>query len=109
MSLKIDQPVSDGVASITATNEQVFTFSNGYGNALIIACEAGGLMRVSVDGTDTDVALTAETAGTSLVYCDGGNVVLQFPLLRDADMPTVVRITPYSNVTNLGVTLGIVG
>lgn len=110
MSLKIDSPVSEGIASITASNLATFTFTTGYGNALILACETGGLMRVSVGSAGPNDTIDTEIAGTFMVYCDGGNAVVEFPLLRvSGDVPTVVKVYPYSNVTNMGVTLGMIG
>ena len=88
----------DAIATATA---QTFTFAKP-GNVIVLSCEAGGLLRVSWNGTAPTTTITTEDANSRFVLCDGNEKMIRLP---DSEQTLVVKIYTYSAFTNLGVSL----
>lgn len=106
MTVRIRDTRCVGVASITANNVATFDFSSAPGgNMLIVACEAGGLMRTNVYGDDPQATITTLDSGDFGIFVDGGTEYVPLFVGTFATEISSVKIRPTANCTNVMVTL----
>lgn len=95
---------SDGVASLAADASASFDFSGlsgKTGGSVEVITTAGGLFRISLDGTNPSSTITTAEA-SAFGYADGGVWRMDFD---EADESQTVNITAKTLLTNLTVTL----
>ena len=92
---------SEGVGSLAADTNKPFDFTTqGVGNRIVIACEAGGLFRISWDGTTPSTTITTRETTSRFGLCDGNELILDI----DGNA-SFINLHCKSVVTNLAVTL----